>query len=449
MSLKASISGVRGIVGESLTPPIIFHYVMAFASIMKEGKILIGRDSRISGEVIANFVKSTLNSAGRDVVDIGIVPTPVVLFGVKENDFAGGIIITASHNPEQWNALKFVNSKGKFISPEEFSLLQQKYNERKFSFSTYKNLGRMSSDAEIVKFHRKKILDFIDKKSIENKNFKVALDTVNGAGGDSSIDLLQELGCKIKDINTEPTGIFAHPPEPTPKNLTELSELIKKEDIDVGFALDPDGDRLVIADEKGCVISEELTLALCVKHYLSNYEKTDVVINLSTSRVIEDVAKEYGCKVARVPTGEINVTEEMEKIGSTIGGEGNGGIIAYKINKCRDALVGIALILEMLAKTNKKLSEIIKQLPEYTLIKEKIEGENIDFAKVESSIKEIFKNEKIDTRDGIRVDFSDKWVLIRKSNTEPIVRIFAEAKTQSLAYELIEKVKNITQISTD
>jgi phosphomannomutase len=446
MSLKTSISGIRGVVGETLTPMVIMEYVSAFSSILNDGKILIGRDSRLTGRMISSMVASTLNACGRDVVDIGIIPTPVVLYGVANGDYAGGIVITASHNPEEWNALKLVNSKGKFLSPAEFDALTYNYSIRDFFYSDYKNIGCMSTNDEITANHRKTIFDFVDTKTIINKKFKVALDTVNGAAGKHTTDFLNDLGCGIIPMFTEPTGLFSHPPEPTPKNLTALSEMIRKEKVDIGFAIDPDGDRLVIADETGVVLSEELTLALCVFHYLKHHKKTDIVINQSTSRIIEDIASQFGCKVVRVPTGEIHVTEEMEKTGALLGGEGNGGIIAFGMNKCRDALAGIAFILEMLAKENKTVSEMAKSLPKYVLIKEKFPVENLDFINLENDIKSSFADCNINTSDGIRVELKDSWILIRKSNTEPIVRIFAEAKSEKEAAGLIEKAKIICRV---
>jgi len=446
MSIKASISGIRGIIGSSLTPKVIIEYVSAFSSIIGDGKILLGRDSRVTGEMVSSLVKGVLSACGRDVVDIGIVPTPVVLYGVANGLFAGGIIITASHNPEEWNALKLVNKHGKFISPKEFEILSNSYSTKDFFYSDYKGIGKFFFDDKIASEHQKKIFNFIDNNLIKSKKFKVALDTVNGAGGLLTIKFLESLNCQVKKLNVEPTGLFSHPPEPTPKNLTDLSKEMKKEKQDVGFALDPDGDRLVIADENGDILSEELTLALCVKHFLSNYKKTDIVINLSTSRVTEDVAKEFGVNVLRVPTGEIHVTEEMERLGSLLGGEGNGGIIAAELNKCRDALVGIGFILEMLAKENKTIGELVNELPKYYLQKEKINAANVDFMRIENDIKTKFVNEKIDLRDGIRIDFKDSWVLIRKSNTEPIIRIFAEALSEKSACQLVDEIKNICKI---
>lgn len=441
MSLKASISGIRGVVGKTLTPRLIADSICAFSKILPKGKILIGRDSRTSGDAISKLVMGTLNLLGRDVTDIGLVTTPVVLFGVNEGDYAGGIIITASHNNEEWNALKLVNSKGKFISPLEFENFLLESYTREFEYASYRNIGKNSFDDGIVKAHRKKIINFIDASLVRSKNFKVALDTINGGGCIVAKDFLSELTSDIVAINTEATGIFNHSPEPTPKNLTDLSKLIKNEKAQVGFALDPDGDRLVVSDENGNILSEEITLALCVKHYLANYEKSDVVINLSTSSVIEDITKDFGVKIYRAKTGEINVTEKMELENSFIGGEGNGGVIAYKLNKCRDAVVGMAFILEMMANTDKKISELVSELPVYFMIKEKAGIENIDFNGAEKEVKDFFKNEKINSLDGLRIDFDDGWVLLRKSNTEPIARIFAEAKSEEKAQSIIEKVK--------
>lgn len=448
MTLKASISGVRGIVGSGLIPPVIVDYISAFCSMLKkEGDVLVGRDSRTSGVMISNLVKSTIIACGRNVVDIGIAPTPVVLFGVNNRKFAGGVVITASHNTKEWNALKFINEKGKFLSPEEFKQLQERYEQKKFKFASFDALGKESNDNEILQSHIEKIVNFIDVERIKLANFRVIVDSVNGAGGPHSIKLLKRLGCDVICINEEPNGAFPHNPEPRPENLEELSQAVKDYKADIGFALDPDADRLVVVDENGNILSEELTLAFAISHYLENYnKKTNVVINLSTSRIIEDIANKYGTSVIRVPTGEINVTEKMEEIGAKIGGEGNGGVILPEVNKGRDAFVGMALILEYLAIKGMNVSEIVKYFPKYVLLKDKISSKMIKYANILENLLIEFKNERINTDDGVRIDFDDKWVLFRKSNTEPIIRIFAESKSEKEAIALINRIKKICGI---
>jgi phosphomannomutase len=446
MSLKASISGIRGIVGESLTPDVIVKYVSAYSQMMPAGPILLGRDSRPSGDVLCNFVAYLLNCLGREVIEIGIVPTPTVLFCVKEKGYAGGIVITASHNPIEWNALKLVNSKGKFLSPAEFAKLSELVEQGKFDYAVWNKLGKSEKMHDMALLHLEKVLNFVDVEKIKAKNFKVVIDTVNGAGGPIGAKLLRTLGCEVIEINTETTGYFAHPPEPTPVNLTQLSEKMKECGGDVGFALDPDADRLVLAGSDGEILSEEYTLALCADHYLSSKEKTDLVINLSSSRLCDDVAAKHGVKVLRVPTGEIHVTESLEQTGAKLGGEGNGGVILPQINKCRDTLVGMALILEYLANNGKKIEDCAKEIGNYSFIKTKFQVTDIDLTKTEALLKEKFPDGKLNNSDGLRLDFDDSWVLIRKSNTEPIVRVFAEAKSEQRALELIESVRNIAGI---
>ena len=446
MSLKASISGIRGIVGESLTPDVIVKYVSAYSQMMPAGPILLGRDSRPSGDVLCNFVAYLLNCLGREVIEIGIVPTPTVLFCVKEKGYAGGIVITASHNPIEWNALKLVNSKGKFLSPAEFAKLSELVEQGKFDYAVWDKLGKSEKMHDMALLHLEKVLGFVDVEKIKAKNFKVVIDTVNGAGGPIGAKLLRTLGCEVIEINTETTGYFAHPPEPTPVNLTQLSEKMKECSADVGFALDPDADRLVLAGSDGEILSEEYTLALCADHYLSSKEKTDLVINLSSSRLCDDVAAKYGVKVLRVPTGEIHVTESLEQTNAKLGGEGNGGVILPQINKCRDTLVGMALILEYLANNGKKIEDCAKEIGNYSFIKTKFQVTDIDLTKTEALLKEKFPDGKLNNSDGLRLDFDDSWVLIRKSNTEPIVRVFAEAKSEQRALELIESVRNIAGI---
>jgi len=284
MSLKASISGIRGIVGDSLTPSVIIDYLYAYTRVVGNGNILIGRDSRVSGDTIVELVKSVLKFLGRNVSDIGIVPTPTVLFGVSKYKYAGGIVITASHNPSEWNALKLVNSSGKFLSPEEFKELNKHLGEPKI-YADHSHIGVELEPEDVEKAHIDKIKDFINIDAISSSKIKVVLDGVHGGAGVTAYKFLQSLNCIIKGIFIEPTGIFPHPPEPTPENLAVLSDEVKKFNADIGFAVDPDGDRLVIADSDGVVLSEELTLAIALDRYLSGYQKSEVVVNLSTSRL--------------------------------------------------------------------------------------------------------------------------------------------------------------------
>ncbi len=443
MSLKASISGIRGIVGESLTPEVITSYVTAFSSMMPEGTILVGRDSRPSGESLTTFVTSLLNLLGRDVVDVGIVPTPTVLFCVREKGFAGGIVITASHNPIEWNALKLVNSKGKFLSPAEFGQLANSVRTGSVgNYATWDKIGTTTEEYSMSELHITKVLGFVDVDKIKACKFKVAIDTVNGAAGPMGASLLRRLGCEVVELNTATTGYFAHPPEPTPENLSQLSVEMKRTQVDVGFALDPDGDRLVLAVAGGRVLSEEYTLALGVEHYLRSKGKSDVAINLSSSRLSVDVAQRHSVRVYKVPTGEIHVTEALESLGAKVGGEGNGGIIVPEINACRDALVGMAMVLEAIAITGRTLEELATQLGEYSLIKKKFDAD-VDLVVVEERLRENFPDAEFDTTDGIRVDFAKSWILIRKSNTEPIVRVFAESESIEESESLTVKAKEL------
>lgn len=441
MSLKASISGIRGVVGESLTPSLIVDYVSAYSAIVPDGDIIIGMDSRPTGSMIKDLVVSTLNACGRNTVNVGIVPTPTVLFLVKTQKAAGGIVITASHNPLQWNALKLVNSQGKFLSPAEFEKLSTIYDSKKFSFAPYNKIGSNKDNPDLQALHIKKILESVDVKLISGRNFKVAVDTVNGAAGPMALELLSLLNCRVAQINCEPTGLFAHEPEPTPVNLKDLSSLVAKERADVGFAFDPDGDRLVVASDNGNILTEELTLALAADHLLGMGLDSDLVVNLSSSKVTEDIAKKYGKKIYRAPTGEINVTELMEKVGATLGGEGNGGVIYRKVNTCRDALIGMALILEYMAKKSEPIEKLQSSLPAYTLVKQKYSINNLNYDDIKGKVAAAFKEGVVNEEDGLRIDFEDSWLLLRKSNTEPIIRVFAEALTTEKAMSIIEKAK--------
>ncbi len=444
--LKVSISGVRGIWGESLTHEVLFKYLNAFANFLlkrRAKKILIGRDGRITGGLILNLANYIFNSYGIDVYDCGISPTPTVLFSVKKIGFDGGLIITASHNPEEWNALKFVSNKGIFLTESELKELSS-YLDNEFKPSNYKEVGKYILSKDISLKHISSILRHIDFESIRQRKFKVVLDPVNSAGSFITPRLLEDFGCKVITVNEEVTGFFNRKPEPTPENLKHLKNIVLNKKADIGFAQDPDADRLVVIDEKGNVLNEEFTLALCVKHLLSK-NPGNVVINLSTSMMSEVIASQYNCKCYRTKVGEANVVEGIIKYKAVIGGEGNGGVIYPLINLARDSLVGISIILEMLAINNTTISYEAFRLPHFIMKKDKL-----SLSKNWKEIKELVYNYlsknfiNINEEDGLRAELKDNnkgWIHIRPSNTEPILRIIGESDNEDLLEKIFCEIK--------
>jgi phosphomannomutase len=443
--LMVSVAGIRGIVGDSLTPDIILRYVSSLSRLLGEGKVVVGRDSRLSGKAISDLACSVLNLCGRDVVDIGIATTPTVAMAIKLYEAAGGIAITASHNPAEWNALKFMNGETLFLNENEGEKLHYILTENRFIYKPFDMTGSTVTDTEeSKKFHIQKILDipYINKSEIRRKNFKVALDCVNGAGGVILPMFLQDLGCSVTKVNCEPTGIFAHGAEPLPENLGEICGVIKNGNFDIGMVVDPDSDRLALISESGVPLGEEYTLAMVVDLILSK-AKSDIAVNVSTSRATEDVASKYGARTYRTKVGEINVSTLMLEKGLLIGGEGNGGIILPEVHPGRDALVGAALVLQYLAEKDKFVSDIFADLPQYHIVKDKISVEGINFEEKAKRIIQSAPEKDVDLTDGIKVNGEDFWVQLRKSNTEPIVRIFAEAKTKVMASDLVNKYRNM------
>ncbi|OGS20589.1 MAG: phosphoglucosamine mutase [Elusimicrobia bacterium RIFOXYA2_FULL_39_19] len=439
-NLKVTVSGVRGVVGDTLTPELILNFTQAFGTYLKGGKVILGRDTRPTGPMVKHAVLAGLVSAGCEVIDIDICATPTVLMLVKKFKAAGGIIITASHNPVQWNALKFVNSSGVFLTETQIQTVINLYEKKDFVISGWDKLGSVKSYDKGIEDHINKVLAYVDINKIKKSKFKVALDCVNGAGSVMTPFMLNKLGCKMEAINMTPDGIFPHTPEPVPENLKDLCKLVKSKKADIGFAQDPDADRLAIIDELGNPIGEEYTLAVVVDYLLSK-KKGKVVINLSTSRASEDIAKKRGAEVIRTKVGEANVVEGMIKHNALIGGEGNGGVIFPSVNFGRDSFVGIALVLQYMAETKKTLSEIVASLPKYKIVKTKLTLSKEKIEQALTKIKEIHKNDKINTLDGIKIDFENSWVHLRASNTEPIVRIVGEAPTTEEAAALCEKIK--------
>lgn len=428
-----------------MTPEVCLNFAKAFGAYLKGGCVVIGTDTRSSSEFIKGIVMQGLLSSGCRIIDLGIVPTPTVGIVVRELKASGGMIITASHNPPEWNGLKFIREDGIFLNQKQAEKLIALYESQEFESQPG---GMVKTYARAAELHIKKVLRVVSPALIKSRKFKVALDSVNGAGSLITPQLLKKLGCKVIPINTSLHAPFPHGAEPTPDNLTELAEVVKKERADIGFAQDPDADRLAIISEKGAAVSEEYTLALCIKAVLGAKltGKKVVVTNLSTTRAIEDVTKSLGGVVVRTKIGEVHVAEEMKSVRAVIGGEGNGGVIYPKVGMNRDSLAGIALILMLMAKTGKTISELLAELPIYHIVKRKLEC--LSQAAAEDLIeraKELYKKETLDLTEGVKVYFKKSWIHLRASNTEPIIRIIAEAPTreeaEKLAGDLILRLK--------
>ncbi|SDE65174.1 phosphoglucosamine mutase [Riemerella columbipharyngis] len=461
MALIKSISGIRGTIGgrvdDNLTPLDVVKFTSAFGTWLqntknkKNLKIVIGRDARISGQMMSSLVSATLQGQGINVVDLGLSTTPTVEVMVPELDADGGIILTASHNPKQWNALKLLNDKGEFISAEDgVEVLALAQNED-FNYAEVDDLGGYETRTDAFDIHIKQILalPMVDSETIRAKKFKVVLDAVNSTGGIVLPILLEQLGCAVVKLYCEPNGHFPHNPEPLKEHLMDICALVKEENADLGIVVDPDVDRLALIDENGEMFGEEYTL-VAVADYLLRHKKGMAVSNLSSSRALRDVAKSLGSEYKASAVGEVNVVTLMKAENAVIGGEGNGGIIYPDLHYGRDSLVGIALFLSHLAKENKTVSELRATYPAYFMGKKKIElTPDIDVDSLLEKMKEEYKDEEISTIDGVKIDFSVNWVHLRKSNTEPIIRIYTEAKSQEeadrLADRIIAKIKSYIQ----
>ena len=450
MTLIKSISGIRGTIGgtpeEGLNPLAIVKFVAAYATFIRKNtkittnKIVVGRDARISGPMVKQVVLGTLTGMGFDVVDIDLATTPTTELAVTMEGACGGIILTASHNPKQWNALKLLNEKGEFLNAAEGAEVLALAEKEDFQFADVDHLGKVITDTSYIQKHIDAVLklDLVDVDAIRAANFKVAVDCVNSVGGIAIPALLKALGVEqIVELNCEPTGHFAHNPEPLPENLTAISELIKKERADVGFVVDPDVDRLAIVCENGEMDFEEYTL-VAVADYVLSHTPGNTVSNLSSSRALRDVTRRYaGCEYNASAVGEVNVVAKMKATHAIIGGEGNGGVIYPASHYGRDALVGIALFLSHLAKKNMRVSELRSTYPIYYISKQKVQlTPEINVDAILSKVKEQFATYDITDIDGVKIDFPDKWVHLRKSNTEPIIRIYSEAHTMQEAEEL-------------
>ncbi|MBA4406666.1 phosphoglucosamine mutase [bacterium] len=439
-TLMVSISGIRGIIGDGLDPEVLVKYTSAYADFCGKGKIVIGSDGRITGEMVKNIVVGTLLAKGNDVIDIGICPTPTVLFNVKKMKAVGGIQLSASHNPNQWNALKLLNRSGEFMSPEENAEMLNKLEDANKKFVEWNRLGKVVKYEKGLDDHIEAVLklDKIYISKIRRRKFRVLLDCVNGAGGYSMPKLLKKLGCEVIEMNCEKTGIFPRLPEPIPENLTATMRAVKKYKADIGIVVDPDVDRLVLITEKGEPFGEENTITQAVKFYLSK-KKGNVVVNLSTTRAVDDVANQFGGTVFRSRVGEANVVKKMKEVKAIIGGEGSGGVIVPKVVFGRDALTGTVIMLQHLLEFGGKMTEMKKSLPQYFIVKKKIELGSMDSDSAIQQFSDKYKTEKINTEDGLRIDFDDHWIHMRKSNTEPIIRCIVEAKSKEKAERLVKK----------
>jgi phosphomannomutase len=450
--LIISISGMRGIVGENLTPSIAAEYGCAFGKFLKnrhtdkKGKlsVCIGRDSRSSGQMLKSAVATGLCTVGIDVVDLGLVTTPGVGIMVRELQCNGGVIITASHNPIQYNGIKLLLGNSVAPPAEEAERIRQYFFDKHFALVDSLSHGKITSNEQTDATHIARVLAIVDKEAIAAKKFKAVLDSVNGAGGRVTKKMLAELGCEVIAINDEPSGIFAHRPEPTARNLTGLCRVVKEKGADIGFAQDPDADRLAIVDEAGTYIGEEYTLALAAK-YIFSRETGKAATNLSTSRMLDDIAEKAGGQVIRTAVGEANVAAAMLKHNCIIGGEGNGGVIDLRVGPIRDSLVGIALVLQLMAETGKTISQLVGEITGYYMSKDKFAAEQTQAQQILKLAKKAFADAKLDTTDGCRFDFDDGWLHIRPSNTEPVVRVIAEATSKQAVRKYIDAVLKITR----
>ncbi len=459
MTLIKSISGIRGTIGgepgTNLTPPDIVKFVYGYSAWVcsvsgsRASKIVVGRDARLSGEMLSNIVCGTLVALGHEVVDIGLATTPTTELAVAEEKAAGGIILTASHNPKEWNALKLLNAKGEFLSDAEGKKVLE------FSDTAIANYPEVEAIGHVVRkdytdYHIEHVLNLehVDVEAIKKAKLRIVVDGINSVGGVVVPELLKVLGvADIVTLNCEPHGDFAHNPEPVPENLIGISETVKAQNADMGIVVDPDVDRLAFIADNGEMFGEEYTL-VAIADYILKYEKGNTVSNLSSSRALSDVAGRYGCTYSAAAVGEVNVVAEMKKTGAVIGGEGNGGVIYPKSHYGRDALVGIGLFLSHFVKEGKSMTELKKSYPRYFISKNKIKlTPELDVDSVLDRIKQEYRHEKITDTDGVKIDFPEGWVHLRKSNTEPIIRIYSEAKdkagAKALAQIIIDSVKSL------
>lgn len=447
--LMVSVSGVRGRVGEGLTPEVVARFAAAFGAYLREVSgerplVVLGRDTRTSGPLFARAVTAALQSVGCDVVDIGVAPTPTTLFAIRHHAAAGAIVVTASHNPVEWNALKFASGSGMFLDATEAPRMRAFVAERPIPRAGWDGLGEVRTDDGAITRHLEAVLalPYLDLEGLRRRRFRVALECIRGAGAVILPRLLEALGCEVVGLNLDPDGRFPREPEPVAENLGELSRLVRESGADIGLATDPDADRLSLVSEAGRAIGEDLTLALAAKLVL-RHRPTPVVTNLSTSRVLEDIAAEAGVPLYRAPVGEINVARRMEAEGAAIGGEGNGGVILPELHLTRDAMVAAALVLQFLLESGTTLEEEVSRLRSYSIVKDKLPRDAGPLAETYAALEAELGAPEVDRQDGLRLAWPEelRWLHLRPSGTEPILRIIAEAPTGTAAQALVDSAR--------
>jgi len=438
-TLKISISGVRGVIGQSLTPRLLTRFAQAFGTHTGSGTIVVGRDPRTSGEMVKHAVIAGILSSGGRVVDIGVCPVPTVQLQVRRRKAHGGIAITASHNPAEWNALKFIGPDGLFLDAGQARELLDIYHQGEYTKVGGDEIRTVEEVEGATDAHIKSIIDELGPLPEAGRKLRVVLDSCNGAGSIVGPKLLEALGVEVISINTTPDGSFPRPAEPLPENLGDLCDAVKKHHADVGFAQDMDADRLAIVSEQGTPIGEDYTLVLAAL-YVLGHERGPVVANLSTTSALEDVARKFDCPLFLTKIGEVNVTDKMQQQNAVIGGEGNGGVIYPRINFARDSLVGMALVLHLLAESGKTVSQLLDQFPKYTVVKERMVCPSEKIPAVLKMLRQEYGRFPLDTRDGVKVTLPEGWFLVRGSNTEPIIRVVAESSEESKAREIVARV---------
>lgn len=448
--LKVGVSGVRGIVGDSLTPQVGASFAQAFGTFVGSGSVVVGRDPRPSGVMLEHAVTSGLRSVGCQPICLGIAPTPTLLIATAALGAQGGIAITASHNPAPWNALKFIGGNGRFLNLARTEELTDIYHQGRFPLVPEHEIPIILKQEDAFCIHRERILNYVDAQRVRARRFKVAVDCCNGVGALYNPTFLQEdLGCDVVPIFDQPTGFFGRPPEPSAGNLRVLCQTVVDHGCDVGFAQDPDGDRLAIINEKGEPIGEDLTLAFAVRQVLEYHNKGPVAINLSTSKCVDHIARGLGSEVIRTPIGEVNVTEAMIQAGAVVGGEGSGGVIVPRIHPCRDSYAAMALVLELMAVTTQSVSILQDAVPRFALVRENLPVSSEDVPAILRRLRWHYHGQRLDLRDGVYVDLGDSWVHVRRSNTEPIIRLAVEASTHERAQNVSQELRRLVETKKD